>query len=122
GISVMPALTPDSVPILSLLEVDRFLDLTLQLMVVFGLGFLMPVVGVGLNLIGVVSAAQLAQARTYVIFGTFVFGAAATPSTDPFSMLSLALPMALLYLIAEAIARVHDRRQLAAAAAAEVGQ
>ena len=122
GISVMLAFTPDSVPILNLLEVDRFLDLTLRLMVVFGLGFLMPVVVVGLNLIGVVSAAQLAKARTYVIFGTFVFGAAATPSTDPFSMLALALPMALLYLIAEAIARVHDRRQLAAAAAAEVGQ
>ena len=33
-----------------------------------------------------------------MIFGTFVFGAAATPSTDPFSMLALALPMTLLYL------------------------
>ncbi|MDQ7993067.1 MAG: twin-arginine translocase subunit TatC [Propionicimonas sp.] len=115
GISVMLAFTPDSVPILNLLEVDKFLDLTLRLMVVFGLGFLMPVVVVGLNLVGVVSARQLARARTYVIFGTFVFGAAATPSTDPFSMLALALPMTLLYLVAEAIARVHDRRVAAAA-------
>lgn len=119
GISVMLAFTPDSVPILNLLEVDRFLDLTLRLMVVFGLGFLMPVVVVGLNLVGVVSAAQLGRARTYVIFGTFVFGAAATPSTDPFSMLALALPMTALYLIAEAIARVHDRRVAAAVAPAE---
>lgn len=122
GISVMLAFTPDSVPILNLLEVDRFLDLTLRLMVVFGLGFLMPVVVVGLNLIGVVRATQLAKVRSYVIFGTFVFGAAATPSTDPFSMLALALPMTVLYLIAEAIARVHDRKQLAVAAAAEVGR
>lgn len=120
GISVMLSFTPDNVPILNLLEVDRFLDLTLRLMVVFGLGFLMPAVVVGLNLVGVVSAKQLAKARTYVIFGTFVFGAAATPSTDPFSMLALALPMTLLYLIAEVIARVHDRRSAAAAAAAEV--
>ena len=119
GISVMLAFTPDSVPILNLLEVDRFLDLTLRLMVVFGLGFLMPVVVVGLNLVGVVRATQLAKARTYVIFGTFVFGAAATPSTDPFSMLALALPMTVLYLVAETIARIHDRR-LAAADRAEV--
>lgn len=110
GISVMLSFTPDSVPILNLLEVDRFLELTLRLMVVFGLGFLMPVVVVGLNLVGVVSAKQLARARTYVIFGTFVFGAAATPSTDPFSMLALAVPMTILYLGAETIARVHDRR------------
>lgn len=34
------------------------------------------------------TARQLAKARTYVILGTFVFGAAATPSADPLSMLA----------------------------------
>ncbi len=97
GISVMLSFTPSSIPITNLLEVNDFLKLQLQLMVIFGLGFLMPVVVVGINLIGLVSSAQLAKARTFVIFGTFVFGAAATPSTDPFSMLALALPMSLLY-------------------------
>ena len=81
GISVMLSFTPSTIPITNLLEVNDFLKLTLQLMVIFGLGFLMPVVVVGVNLIGLVSAAQLAKVRTYVIFGTFVFGAAATPST-----------------------------------------
>lgn len=111
GIAVMLSFTPDSVPITNLLEVQDYLELTLRLMVVFGLGFLMPVVVVGLNLVGVVSAVQLARARNYVIFGTFVFGAAATPSTDPFSMLALSLPMVVLYLVAEVIARIHDRRK-----------
>jgi sec-independent protein translocase protein TatC len=120
GISVMLALTPSTVPATNLLDVTEFLKLTLQLMVVFGLGFLMPVVVVGANLIGAVSAKQLAKARTYVIFGTFVFGAAATPSTDPFSMLALALPMTLLYLIAEVICQLHDRRKAKAQAQAEV--
>lgn len=116
GISVMLSFTPSSIPITNLLEVNDFLKLTLQLMVIFGLGFLMPVVVVGVNLIGLVSAKQLAKARTYVIFGTFVFGAAATPSTDPFSMLALALPMTLLYLGAELICRVNDRRKAKTAA------
>ncbi len=108
GIAVMLAFTPASVT--NLLEINDFLKLTLQLMVVFGLGFLMPVVIVGANLMGVVKAQQLAKARTYVIFGTFVFGAAATPSSDPFSMLALALPMTVLFLIAEVICHFHDRR------------
>ena len=110
GIAVMLAFTPDSVPVLNLLDVGPFLELMLRLMVIFGLGFLLPVVVVGLNLVGVVKATQLAKARTYVIFGIFVFGAAATPSSDPFSMLALALPMTVLYLVAELIARLHDRR------------
>ena len=111
GISVLMSFTPDSVPITNLIEIDKFLDLMLQLMLVFGLGFLMPVVVVGANLVGVVKAKQLAKARTYVIFGTFVFGAAATPSTDPFSMLALAIPMSLLFLGAEIICRFNDKRR-----------
>ena len=93
-------------------NVDVLGGLTLaQVMLVFGLGFLMPVVVVGANLVGVVKAKQLAKARTYVIFGTFVFGAAATPSTDPFSMLALAIPMSLLFLAAEIICRFNDKRR-----------
>ena len=121
GISVLMAFTPQSVPITNLIEIDKFLELMLQLMVVFGLGFLMPVVVVGANLVGVLKAKQLAKARTYVIFGCFVFGAAATPSTDPFSMLALAVPMSLLFIVAEVICRFNDKRRDRRAAAELVG-
>ena len=40
-------------------------------------------------------AKQMAKYRSLVIFGTFVFGAVATPSTDPFSMLAVATVTAL---------------------------
>ena len=53
-----------------------------------------------------------------MIFGTFVFGAIATPSTDPFSMLALAAPMTVLFLTAEVIAHVLDRRKARRAALA----
>ncbi|MFT4217338.1 MAG: twin-arginine translocase subunit TatC [Micropruina sp.] len=117
GVSVLMSFTPQSVPITNLIEIDKFLELMLQLMLVFGLGFLMPVVVVGANLVGVVKGEQLAKARTYVIFGTFVFGAAATPSTDPFSMLALAIPMSLLFVGAEVICRFNDKRKARKAAA-----
>lgn len=111
GISVLLAFTPSSVPVTNLIDVQAFLELMLRLMVVFGFGFLIPVFVVGLNLVGVLSAQTLGKVRSYVIFGIFVFGAAATPSTDPFSMLALSIPMTLLYLAAEVVCKIHDRRR-----------
>jgi len=43
------------------------------------------------------------------VIGTMVFAAVATPSTDPFSMLMLAIPMLVLFGVAEVIARFVDR-------------
>jgi sec-independent protein translocase protein TatC len=51
----------------------------------------------------------LAKHRPWIIIGTMVFAAVATPSTDPFSMLMLAIPMCILFLISEIIARVSDK-------------
>lgn len=111
GIAVMLQFTPENLGITNQQDLNNFLDLEMKLIFVFGLAFLLPVVLVFLNIIGVVSAAQLKKARVYAIFGTFVFGAVVTPSTDPYSMLALALPMAVLYLISEVIASVHDKRK-----------
>jgi sec-independent protein translocase protein TatC len=95
----------------NLQDINAYLSFLLRLMLVFGLGFLIPLVVLMLNIVGVISAKQMGKYRSLVIFGTFVFGAVATPSTDPFSMLAVALPMALLFLAAELIARVLDRRK-----------
>ncbi len=91
AISVLLNFTQSGVT--NLQDINLYLSFLLRLMVVFGIAFLLPLLVVMLNFLGVVKAAQLRKYRTYVIFGTFVFGAVATPSTDPFSMLALALPM-----------------------------
>ncbi len=111
GISVMLQFTPDNMGIINMLEINQFLTLELILVLLFGVSFLLPVVLVMLNRAGVVTGAQLAKARTYSIFGCFVFGAVATPSTDPFSMIALALPMAVMYVVAEVIAKRNDKRK-----------
>jgi sec-independent protein translocase protein TatC len=102
----------------NLQDINAYLSFLLRLMLVFGLGFLIPLIVLMLNIVGVIKAKQMAKYRSLVIFGTFVFGAVATPSTDPFSMLAVALPMALLFLAAELIARVLDRRKAQRAALA----
>lgn len=111
GISVMLSFTPDMVAVTNMLDINSFLDMLMQLMLASGVAFLLPVLLVGLNLAGVLKAKHLAKARAYAIFGCFVFGAAVTPSTDPFSMSALAIPMSVLYVIAEFICRGNDKRR-----------
>lgn len=111
GISVMLQFTPDGLGIVNQLDLNSFLGLELLLILLFGVSFLLPVVLVMINLAGVVTGEQLGKARMFSVFGCFVFGAVATPSTDPFSMIALALPMAIMYVAAEFICRRNDKRK-----------
>jgi len=109
GIQVLLGFTQSGVA--NLQDLNQFLSFLMRVMIVFGVAFLIPLVVLMLNILGVIPARYLSKYRTYVIFGTFVFGAVATPSTDPFSMLALAAPMTLLFLAAEIIAHLLDRRK-----------
>ena len=109
GITVLLSFTQSGVS--NLQDLNAYLSFLLRMMVVFGIAFLLPLVVLMLNIVGVIKAKQIAKYRRLVIFGTFVIGAVATPSTDPFSMLALALPMTLLFLGAEVIAQIMDRRK-----------
>jgi sec-independent protein translocase protein TatC len=91
----------------------EYFDFVARMMLVFGVAAEIPLVVVLLNRLGVVSARQLAGARAWTILGIFVFAAVATPSTDPLTMLFLAVPMTALYAIAEVITRLTDRKRAA---------
>ena len=77
----------------------------------FGIAFEIPVFVVLLNMAGVVKGRQLGAHRPWMIVGTFVFAAVITPSGDPFTMSFMAIPMVILFLISEVIARINDRRR-----------
>ena len=109
GIQVLVGFAPDSTQVL--LNLGDYLNFMLRTVLVFGVAAQIPLVVVLLNRIGAVSARQLAAARPWTIVGIFVFAAIATPSTDPLTMCFLALPMTVLYLISELIARFTDRRR-----------
>lgn len=96
----------------NLQDLNDFLALEMRMLLVFGAAFLLPVVIVMLNLLGVLKSHALRKARTFAIFGCFIFGAVATPSGDPFSMLALSVPMVVMYLISEIICRRNDKRVL----------
>jgi sec-independent protein translocase protein TatC len=107
AITVLIGFTPADVT--NLVEFTQFFSFISRMLLIFGVAFEIPLFVVMLNLAGVVSGKQLARYRPWIIIGTFVFAAVGTPSTDPFSMLFLAVPMLVLFLAAEVIARMADR-------------
>lgn len=115
GIEVLLGFTPEGVT--SLVEFSDYLSFFIRMLLVFGVAFEIPLFVVMLSLAGVVSGKSLGEHRPWIVLGTFLFAAVATPSTDPFSMLMLALPMTLLFLVSEGVARFIDRRRAKATAA-----
>jgi sec-independent protein translocase protein TatC len=109
GLTVMLGFTPDGLS--NLIDVNSYLNFVLRVLLVFGVAFEIPLFVVLLNLAGIVSGKQLGRWRSWIVMATFVFAAVATPSTDPITMLLLAIPMTLLFLLSEVIARVIDKRR-----------
>jgi sec-independent protein translocase protein TatC len=107
GLEVLIGFTPASLE--NLVEFGEYFSFFTRMLLVFGVAFEIPLFVVMLNLAGVVSGKAIGRYRPWIIMGTFLFAAVATPSTDPFSMLMLAFPMLALFLLAEAIARTIDR-------------
>ncbi len=109
GLEVLLGFTPGQLE--SLVEFGEYFSFFSRMLLVFGVSFEIPLFVIMLSLAGVVSGRKLGEYRPWIVLGTFVFAAAATPSTDPFSMLMLATPMTVLFLVSEVIARVIDRRR-----------
>jgi sec-independent protein translocase protein TatC len=109
GLQVLISFTPGK--LVNLVEFGDYFTFITRMLLVFGVAFEIPLFVVLLNLAGVVSGRSLAKHRPWIIVGTFIFAAIATPSTDPFSMLMLAIPMSVLFIISEIVARLVDRRR-----------
>jgi sec-independent protein translocase protein TatC len=109
GLQVLISFTPADMQNLN--DFNDFFSFITRMLLVFGLALEIPFFVILLNLAGVVSGRALARYRPWIILGTFVFAAVATPSTDPISMLFLAVPMLALFVVSEIIARLVDRRR-----------
>ena len=109
GLEVLIGFTPSALE--NLVEFGEYFSFFTRMLLVFGVAFEIPLFVIMLNLAGVIRGKALAEYRPWIVLGTFVFAAVATPSTDPFSMLMLALPMTFLFIVSEVVARLVDRRR-----------
>lgn len=112
GIEVLLGFVPEGWE--SILTGADYLDFVTRMLLVFGLAAEIPLVVILLNRIGAVSHRALVSARPWIVVAIFVFSAIATPTTDPLTMIFLAIPMTVLYFIAEVITLFTDRRRATA--------
>ncbi len=95
----------------TLLEATAYLSFVQGMVLVFGVGFEMPLLLVLLNAADVVRGRTLLGWWRGVVFGITIFAGAAAPSPDVFTMLALAVPLVGLFFLAVGIAVVNDRRR-----------
>jgi len=92
-----------------ILDPNKYLSLIILLMVAFGVTFEFPVLLVSLELAGVLTPRQLASWRRWAIIGIVVLAGVITPSSDPFSMLAMAVPLYVFYELSIVIGRIVRR-------------
>jgi len=91
--------------------VDKYVSLVGLMVAAYGVGFEFPVLLVFLQMVGVITPQTLLKQWRYAIMIIFFIAAVITPSGDPISMLALAIPMSIFYLISILIGIILQRRK-----------
>ena len=90
----------------------------MQLVLAFGISFLLPLLLVLLGQIGIVKARTLTKSRRYAFLMILILAAIITPP-DILSMLGLALPLYLLYEVAIFIVHLSEKWKVSADASVQ---
>ena len=109
GLEVLLGFTPANVS--NIVSVDRYLSFFLRTILVFGVGFLLPLLLVLLNFAGVLSGRKLLSWWRWIIIIVMLFAAVATPTGDPINLMLLAGPILILVTIAVGVCLLNDRRR-----------
>jgi sec-independent protein translocase protein TatC len=112
--------TPGTMGIELEAKVSDYLDMVMTLIIAFGLTFQLPVLLSLLGKVGIVTSAGLRSMRRFAIVGLFAVAAIFTPP-DAISMISLAVPLVLLYEISILSVKMIERDRARQDAAREAG-
>jgi len=94
----------------AMLKISSFMNFSLKLLLVFGLGFELPVLMVLLGRLGIVNARMLWRGFRYAVVIIAIAAAALTPP-DVVTQLMLAGPLVLLYVMGMALVAVVGKRR-----------
>jgi sec-independent protein translocase protein TatC len=93
----------------NLINANEYILFAVRILLLFGIAFVLPVVLVLLNFMGLLSANAILKGwRLAVVISAFI-GALSTPVADPTSMFLLMVPLLVLYFVALGIAALRDR-------------
>jgi sec-independent protein translocase protein TatC len=94
---------------ISNLSARTYYDFVLKLVLATGIAFVLPVVLVAMNFMGLIEGRTILRGWRVATALVCVFAALVTPAADPFSMFVLAIPMMALFFCATFIALGRDR-------------
>ena len=93
------------------IDARSYFDFALKLLLATGVAFILPVLLVALNMMGVVTGRGLLRGWRVGTVAVTAFAALATPAADVLSMALLAAPLLALYFAATFVAMANDRRR-----------
>ncbi|SOC54437.1 twin-arginine translocase subunit TatC [Ornithinimicrobium cerasi] len=108
-VAILLGFTPEGAA--NLPGAQEFLSLWLYFMLAFGLAFLLPVVLVALNQVGILSARNMRRSWRVTLFAILVFSAFMTPDPSAWTMLAMAAPVFFLFWCAVGVAFLLERRR-----------
>lgn len=95
----------------NLLTADVYISFVVKFMLAFGIAFVLPVVLVGLNFIGLIRGKTLLKSWRWVVLLVALLSAMAAPGGEIMSMVYLMLPLLFFFFLAIGIAILNDKRR-----------
>jgi len=109
AVTFLVDLTPQGT--VNVVDIAMYLGFVMRILLAFGIAFLLPVVLVALNVVGLMRGRTMLAGWRWVVVVCFAFAAIATPSPEVTAMFFLALPMCALFFLAIGVSILNDRRR-----------
>lgn len=109
-VPVLMSFTPTEGSTSQIIPYDQYLALLIKTMLAFGIAFVIPVVMVLMNFMGLISGRSMLKAWRWIIFLSFAFTAVMVPTPEPITLIAMSAAIASLFFGAIVIALLHDRR------------
>jgi len=97
--------------ITNMISITEYMSFVLQLILISGLIFELPMVSYFLARLGILTPRFMRRFRRHAVVVILILAAIVTPTTDPFTMGVFALPMLLLYELSIGIAAIAKRKR-----------
>ncbi len=93
------------------ISVQSYFNALMILVLCLGLTFEMPILSYFLSKAGIVSRSMLASGRRYALVIILILAAVITPTTDPFTLMVVAIPLYMLYEVSIWVCKKNESKQ-----------
>lgn len=110
-VPVLMSFTPVQDTTSQIIPYNEYLNLLIKTMLAFGIAFVMPVVLVLLNFLGILKGRSMLKAWRWVVFLCFAFTAVMVPTPEPVTLIGMSAAISSLFFAAVGVSLWNDRRR-----------